>query len=309
MEKEKLPIFDQEKISFSERTLAKDYLKEMFEEIKNELSLPEQRVFELLVLPNQEKAPKMEEFNYPDIEEDRKKIIEIKKEKFRKMDKKEKINYIRAKICESFLPFLIESKWKWKSFSFTETSEFDDWINNVDSVIEFEDKPEKAAVVDFTTSQEITVIGKKIEKILEKIEKGTLSEVKYFKSQKDKKHYHLKMLPSIIIGIDIKTIQDFYFAYLKGKKEKINQHWFKYALFDEIINQCDYFRKEIEKKSELKNAQEMIKKYKELKKIFENLKENPLPELERKRITITQFREKVKNKDKVYKTIINHLSA
>lgn len=302
MEKEKLPIFEPERIE------TKDYLKETFEEVKDELSFSEQRVFDLLVPKHREWAPKMEEFNYPDIEKDQKKLIEKQKEAFRKMDKEEKINYIRAKISEAFLAFLIESKWTPKSFYLSETSEFDDWINGVDSVIEFRDNPEKIAVVDFTTSKNREKISEKVQRVLEKIDSGTLSEIKYFKSQRDKKCYHLKMVPPIIIGIDLNTLKNIFDLYSEKEIGEIENHWYKYAFFDQIITQIDYYRKYIlnpqRKKYEPKSAQLMAKEYEELKTAIENLKENPLPELKRKGAVVS-LREKMTKRDRVYRNIIH----
>lgn len=155
-----------------------------------------------------------------EINEDKKKLAELKTERLKEMSKEEKENLIRGKIAELLLRELIENEWIYKDFYFTETSEFDDWINKVDCVMEFEGNPQKAAVIDFSTAKEEKVIGKKIEKIKERIEKETLFEVKYFKSQQDGKKYFLKELPGFIIGIGPNTLEELINLYQKGKEKK-----------------------------------------------------------------------------------------
>ncbi len=260
-----------------EKISPKDYLKEIFEEVKNEFSLSEKEVFNSLVIPYQELRPKMEEFNYPDIKEDQKKLLEKQKEAFKRKLKEEKVNYIRAKISEALLPNLIENYWIPEKFYFTETSEFDDWVNGVDNIIEFEEKPEKGAVVDFTTAVDREKIRDKVEKIHKKIEEGTLFEIKYFKSQKEPTQYsHLKMVPAIIIGIDPSLLGELCDLYLKKEREKIENHYFKYALFDEVVAQINYYKKYIlnprRKNYEPEKAKLMAQKYEELKKAIESLK-------------------------------------
>jgi len=289
------------------------YLKEAFKDVKNNFSPCEQEVFNSLVFYHRDLAPKMKEFNYPDVEEDYKKLLEKQKEVFKKISaKEEKVNYIRAKICEALLPNLIENYWIPERFYFTETSEFDDWVNGVDSVMEFERKPEKGAIIDFTTSADKEKIRDKMIKITEKIEAGTLFEIKYFKSQKEPVQYsHLKMVPALIVGIAPFTLRELCDLYSKKEKKKIENHWFKYGLFDQILAQIEYYKKYIleprRKNYQLEKANLMAQKYEELKKAIEDLKENPLHDLIQKGVRISSFRKKSEKKDKVYKNILDYV--
>jgi|GEM_PF-3986021 len=305
-----------EKLSFRyEQQSSLDYLKNTFEQVKEHLSKPEQEVFYSLVLPYQKETPKMEEFDYHDAAQDKallQKIQNAARPQYEK-DETQKINYVRGKICEALLAYLIEQYWMPSSLYFTETAEFDDWINGVDAIIEIENSPEKGAVVDFTTATKGEVLAKKFNTILQKIDKGTLAEIKYFKSQQDNKCYYLKMVPAIIIAIDVPLIQELSGLYMQKQTKKLSGHWFKYALFDEILSQTNYFKNYIlnprRKNYKAKTSQLMAQKYEALKNAIENLKENPLSSLKEGGVNIDDLRKELCALSNAYKNIIERTTS
>lgn len=90
-------------------------------------------------------------------------------------------------------------------------SRFDDVVNGIDTIIEFEDEQSAshlALAIDVTKSSK--ELGKKFDRIRDSIKKGSLSRAKYFQS----KSRHLKNfrgelsgVPRVVVGADHKTVE------------------------------------------------------------------------------------------------------
>ncbi len=122
-----------------------------------------------------------------------------------------------------------QGEWLGKDVKTSRTSEYDDVINGVDMVIEFDkERPERMAIaVDASTSSNVKVIEEKIRRNIEKIrKKKDMQEVKYFNSQiKDAngEYYQgsLKNLIPVVVGADKNNVDNLFdtFAELKSLEE------------------------------------------------------------------------------------------
>src|SRR5690606_16988956 len=109
-----------------------------------------------------------------------------------------------SEITESFLlRGLNEAKWV-PHCGGIKTSEFDDYINGVDLVLEYQRAENPASHiglgVDVTFSNNL---DKKLTRIKEEIAKGTLASIKYFDSPNSHVRGQLKQVPRGVVGFDI----------------------------------------------------------------------------------------------------------
>jgi len=156
--------------------------------------------------------------------------------KLRNQDgQKDKIE--RAEIFEAIVEHFAENA-DWFGGYVIKTLEYDDRINSVDFVIEWEGEKEGETTrlgIDVTVSAEDRMQAE-IEKILDNIDEGHLSSVKYFRSEADKdrvtgdnRKFRLSNIPRVIIHL---------------RKEKLNALC---GIALKIINKQPGAKREIEK--------------------------------------------------------------
>ncbi len=114
----------------------------------------------------------------------------------------------RGALLEAIVNDQIDSSdWFGESAIVIVPSRFDDVVNGVDSIVEFEegiDHSYLALAIDVTKSGEH--LTKKFDKIRTSIEKGELSRVKYFESRGVQKE--LLPIPRVVVGADQKTMEE-----------------------------------------------------------------------------------------------------
>lgn len=115
----------------------------------------------------------------------------------------------RAVILEYLLVKHMESSdWLGGSALVSRSCEYDDQINHVDAIIEFNATQEPLRLaVDITSSENDLGIEDKINQIKNEIAIGSLSTVKYFESQIDGSKGRLRRIPRVILALDNEQIQ------------------------------------------------------------------------------------------------------
>jgi hypothetical protein len=217
----------------------------VFEEVKKHLSSREITAFESLVRPYLDSKPSPKESIHVKPEEKINDLDRLKRAKDRSRGEplEKKINYIRAKIFEALLNTLIELYWIPDEAFITETSEFDDWLNGADAILETRSL---LVIIDFTSQQDREGLRRKVEKIFQRIDQGTLGSLKYFKSQFTQKMLPPRqMIPSVIIGLSQANIESLLSLYLSKKTTEIKNHWIRHAIAEEILRQANFFKKYI----------------------------------------------------------------
>ncbi len=180
---------------------------------RSEERLPEaeEALYEVLVPENEAKAIQMESFmdHYGEtiIREDQKELA--RREATFTNDRSTKF----GKLFEATVNHEIdESDLMGPNASVIVPSRYDDVVNKIDSIVEFEQDGSSshlALAIDVTKSSKD--LSKKFDGIRSHIEKGKLSRVKYFQSDaEDLKTFRGEMagIPSVVVGADHKTVED-----------------------------------------------------------------------------------------------------
>ena len=206
------------------------------------LSDAEFEIEQTLVKKMREYKPKFEDFediySESELKQDRMKLEEQRLE--------EKEAHQRALILEAILGHHIEqSNWFGPNCSVAFASEYDDRFHNTDLVLEFnqDDKVIRLAV-DITTAETPEVLEKKRIKIKKDIEKGALTNLKYFISEAEpEKKGKLFGLPRVIIAATGQGVEFLSEMIIKKDAKALAKTSVQVALLKEVIIQLE---KEIE---------------------------------------------------------------
>ncbi|MBI3075238.1 MAG: hypothetical protein HYY92_03460 [Parcubacteria group bacterium] len=142
-----------------------------------------------------------------------------------------------AKALEVIIAQQIElSNWMGSDVITITPSLFDDFINGVDLITEFQDKGEgrashMALAIDVTSGGDLT---KKIERIKGEIRNGDLARVKYFESEFLNIRGELKNIPRVVVGIDTHTMESLGELWLANDTKALAGHEVQRALLEEI---------------------------------------------------------------------------
>jgi hypothetical protein len=125
----------------------------------------------------------------------------------------------------------------------TKTARFDDYINNIDMVLEFRThKPKMASFLglaaDVTFSSNAS---EKFQRILSHIDRGELGKVKYFTSDHMAIRGELRKLPEVVIGVSRETIIEVGELWLEGENRKLDNHRIQIMALLQIRQQLEAF--------------------------------------------------------------------
>jgi hypothetical protein len=147
-----------------------------------------------------------------------------------------------AKIFEVIINEQIElSDWLGGSAMTQKASEYDDYKNGVDTVVEFDEEEgfsHLALAIDVTSSHEL---ARKFDRIKKEIDQGVLTKIKYFVSEGLSFKGEKGNIPRVVIGADRKTITDLMGKWIDEDKEALAKHVVQAILIEEIIAQLEVF--------------------------------------------------------------------
>lgn len=193
------------------------------------------------------------EEGYDDLEiEQDKQEVERLEEKFRQEETETEFEQRKlATILEAIVYEQGEqSNWFGSDGGTVKTSKYDDDINGVDIVVESIFNHDNAEVdhlglaIDATSAKRSEVIEKKIDHIKKAIERGELSQVKYFHSENSGLKQKLKNLPRVIVIADADTIKETAELWLKDdheSKQALAKHWVQFQFLEQIESQLGAF--------------------------------------------------------------------
>jgi len=173
-------------------------------------------------------------FPQSEIHRDQKTVIEIKKmfeDKYRHKSPEELEKLFHSKKRSEALEVIIADQielndWFGGNSLFSRTTDYDDYINHTDAVVEFDigDHPDKLALaIDSTSHTDLVFIEDKINRNVSKILNNSL-QIKYFKSQIDGYQGPIKDVIPVVIGLEAGNTNDLIdnFAALIKVQKKIN---------------------------------------------------------------------------------------
>ncbi|MGK2848459.1 MAG: hypothetical protein ACSLEX_00065 [Minisyncoccota bacterium] len=151
-----------------------------------------------------------------------------------------------ADVLEGLLYEHIEqSDWFGGTASTIKTSLYDDYVNGVDLIVEFEE-PSRALshmglAIDVTFSA--ISLRKKFDMIHREIVNGTLTEVKYFESERSQHKGLYQKLPRVVVGIERSRIIELATLWLDPKRKKeFAVHPVQKIILEEIALQLTHFQ-------------------------------------------------------------------
>jgi hypothetical protein len=133
------------------------------------------------------------------------------------------------------------SKWFGDRASLVAASRYDDVINGVDLVVEWDQNggvSRMAAGIDVTFNHDVQ---KKISSIKRSILENDLGVIKYFKSKVSKIRGEISEIPRIILGADVDTVRELTNEWASNNTRVLEKHPVQFQFFDEAISQCHYF--------------------------------------------------------------------
>lgn len=155
---------------------------------------------------------------------------------------------IEAKKLADVLEFIMNkqielSDWLGEGVCTYKTAYYDDWVNGVDTLLEFNREDDMSAYMgiafDITYSEHL---HKKLNRIKEEIKNGRMATVKYFKSESGDFMGRLSNIPRLVIGVDRKTIDELMDLEMEKQNKKLSEYFLQYQIIDEMIIQLDIFK-------------------------------------------------------------------
>lgn len=193
------------------------------------------------------------EFNYRDLQRDIDFVKKVERQ-FDEQSKKETLEQQNrrkiGKIVEAIIFEQAElSNWFGESATTIQTSRYDDIVNKVDAIVEFnEGEPSNtshlALAMDVTTANHFE---EKFQHIKKSLERGELAKVKYFVSETLGFRGEKSGIPHVVIGADRETIFDVIEAWTRGDKKKLANHPVQIKILEEVRLQLEAFKKYAEK--------------------------------------------------------------
>ncbi len=189
---------------------------------------------------------------YRDVERDIAFVERMERKFFEEASKEPLEKQNRRKIAKIFEAIIFQhaeqSNWFGDTATTIEASRFDDIVNKVDTIVEFEEPESNAShlalAMDVTTANSFS---EKFEHIKTSIEQGELTKVKYFVSESLGIRGEKSGIPHVVIGVDRKTIFDVIEAWNRGDNKKLADHPVQIKILGEIKIQLEAFKKCAEK--------------------------------------------------------------
>lgn len=135
-----------------------------------------------------------------------------------------------------------QSDWFGSEATTIKASSFDDYVNGVDMITEFDEGQNRSShaafAVDITFSRSA---AKKFEKIREKIDSGELAKVKYFQSKNIPFRGELLRVPITVVNAHPETVKRLAKLWIENDYKALANHWIQFQLLEELVEQCQIF--------------------------------------------------------------------
>lgn len=150
-----------------------------------------------------------------------------------------------ADVFEGILYEHIEqSNWFGDTASTIKTSLYDDYVNQVDLIVEFSEESQALSHLGLAVDVTFGTIDmqEKFEKIRQEILSGKLTEVKYFESERSRHKGLYQKLPRVVIGVDRDRVIELASLWLNPKRKKeFSDHPVQKVILQEIVLHLEKF--------------------------------------------------------------------
>lgn len=127
-------------------------------------------------------------------------------------------------------------------------SEYDDFRNGVDSIVEFKPPNQPASqlalAIDVTFAKDLQ---KKFDRIKKEIEEGKLTEIKYFDSKKTGFKGMKTKVPRVVVGANVAIVKSLADLWSSKREDILMNHPIQNVVLKEMIIQCEAFARYAEK--------------------------------------------------------------
>lgn len=137
-----------------------------------------------------------------------------------------------------------QSNWFGDTASTIKTSLYDDYVNQVDLIVEFSEESQALSHLGLAVDVTFGTIDmqEKFEKIRQEILSGKLTEVKYFESEHSRHKGLYQRLPRVVIGVERDRVVELAALWLNPKRKKeFANHPIQKVILQEIVLQLEKF--------------------------------------------------------------------
>jgi len=172
-------------------------------------------------------------------------LVEKREESFKARETAE--SRANKQLADIFEAIVLEhgelSEWFGENAVTFKTSNYDDYENGVDTIIEFQDPDTRSAsylglAADITFTGDLT---KKFDNLKKQIENGRLARVKYFHSEHMNIHGQLSKLPEVIIGAHRNTVLELAEHWIAGENKQLASHKIQIMILRQMSDQLKTF--------------------------------------------------------------------
>ncbi len=213
--------------------------------IENAYKKAEKKLEDVIINPHEYSREFVTLYGRAEVEDNMRHAEKLKKEFSRIIGAAEKM----GRILEAIIYEEIESAgWLGLEVFTVKTADYDDFENHIDMVAEF--RPEEGQASHLAFAIDVTMstlaIGRKLNAILENIERGKLGTVKFFvynHTLENQKPGMLEKIPHVVIGVDAKILGVLSALWMENKKSALGKHRVQYMILEEIRMQLVAFER------------------------------------------------------------------
>ena len=195
--------------------------------------------------------------------------VESRQNKFKEFNRPEQIEAQKyAIVFEAIIHDQVDMNgWLGEHATAQKASWYDDLKNGIDEIIEFE-QTETSPTSHLALGVDVT-FGKgvvdKMNDIKHRIDSGKIGVIKYLLT--DTYRDEMKNVPRVIVGVDMKNLNEIIKLWVENKKRGLAQHRIKFMILSQIMVQLNDFAQYAEKS----NQPVIANSYNRVLKIVENI--------------------------------------
>jgi len=180
-----------------------------------------------------------------------------------------------GKILEMIVNEQIElNNWFGEGARTQQTTDYDDYLNGIDSVVEFERDDGNqflGLAIDATFGGHVS-FDKKFRKIRKQLVEGKMGTVKYFRTVDGEVEGKLNYVPRVVLSIDRKKVIEIAKLWVEGRQQDLAKHSVQVTLMQEVYLQLEAQKKFVEKLGQRQMTRTLEKQLRTIQQIIDQKK-------------------------------------